>query len=113
MKLKLPWPPNVLSPNSRVHYMVLARYKKAYRRQCALEAMAQGARAIDADRLKVTVLFYPPTRRRIDPDNCIARIKSGFDGLVDVLKVDDSQWKIDFDVAEETGGFVTVEIKHG
>jgi crossover junction endodeoxyribonuclease RusA len=60
--------------------------------------------------LHVTLTFYPPSRRAIDLDNCLARFKAGIDGLVDVLKVDDSKWRITIQKAEEVGGFVKVQI---
>ena len=63
-----------------------------------------------ADRLDVELVFYPPTRRRIDPDNCLARMKAGIDGLVDVLGVDDSRWRIAFSVSDQTGGYVLAKI---
>lgn len=107
-EITLSWPPKGLSPNARQHWAALAKSKKAYRRACALEALAQGVRRIEADRLDVSFVFYPPTRRRIDLDNCIARLKSGIDGLVDVLGVDDSKWNMSFELAETTGGKVVV-----
>lgn len=110
MNLTLPWPPKELSPNARLHHMALHKAKKAYRLECAWQAKAQGATKIEADRLDVEFIFYPPTRRRIDPDNCLARMKAGIDGLVDVLQVDDSRWRITFSVADQVGGMVRVRI---
>lgn len=107
-EITLSWPPVQLSPNSRQHWAALARAKKAYRQACAWEALAQGVRRIDAERLEVAFVFYPPTKRRIDMDNCIARMKAGIDGLADVLGVDDSRWKMSFELAETTGGKVVV-----
>ena len=109
--LIMPWPPASLSPNTRSHWAVLAKAKKKYRSECALQSKAQGARQMDADRLEVSFVFYPPTKRRIDLDNCISRMKSGIDGIVDVLGVDDSRWKMSFEMAESTGGIVRVNIK--
>lgn len=106
----LPWPPTTLSPNARVHWSKLAKAKKAYRQACAYTALEQGARKINAERLHVDIRFHPPSRRRIDPDNCLARMKAGIDGLADVLGVDDSKWKITFSLSEEVGGFVFVKI---
>ncbi len=110
MELTMPWPPTKLSPNARVHWAQLARAKKSYRQACAWTALSQGARPIEAKGLHVTLTFYPPSRRAIDLDNCLARFKAGIDGLVDVLKVDDSKWKITIEKAEEIGGFVKVQI---
>ena len=110
MTIVLPWPSTVLSPNHRGHWAELARAKKAYREACAWQAKVQGARRMEADRLAVSFTFYPPSRRRIDLDNCIARLKSGIDGLADVLGVDDSRWTMTFAMADEVGGMVKVQV---
>ena len=110
MILTMPWPPKELSPNARLHWAQLARAKKKYREACAWTALSQGARKLDDSQLKVSLTFYPPTRRAIDLDNCLARFKAGIDGLVDVLGVDDSKWEITIRKAEEIGGFVRVEV---
>ena len=110
MILTMPWPPKELSPNARLHWAQLARAKKKYREACAWTALSQGARKLDDSKLKVSLTFYPPTRRAIDLDNCLARFKAGIDGLVDVLGVDDSKWEITIRKAEEIGGFVKVEL---
>ena len=110
MNFILPWPPTALSPNSRTHHMALHRAKKQYRAECAWQAKTQGARTLTAPRLHVSFTFYPPSRRRIDLDNCIAWMKSGIDGLADVLGVDDSKWEMSFKFANEIGGMVRVEV---
>ena len=39
-------------------------------------------------------------------------MKAGLDGLADVLQVDDSRWRLSFDVAQgEVGGMVVVQIE--
>ena len=113
MILTMPWPPTALSPNARQHYMALARAKKAYREACAWTAKEQGARRIEADKLHLTLTFYPPTRRAFDLDNALARCKAMLDGLADVLGVDDSRWSLTIQKAEDIGGFVRVEVAHG
>lgn len=111
MTLVMPWPSADLSPNARIHWAVLARAKKAYRETCGWQAKAQGARPIKADRLDVAFTFYPPSKRRIDLDNCIARMKSGIDGIADVVGVDDSKWRMSFEMAQDVGGMVKVTIR--
>lgn len=110
LEIILPWPPKELSPNARLHWATLAKAKKQYRHACAQQMVVQGARRIQAEGLEVEFTFYPPTKRRIDMDNCIARMKSGIDGMADVLGVDDSRWKMGFEMAEVTGGFVKAVI---
>lgn len=110
--ITLPWPPKELSPNARLHWSKLARAKKAYRAVCALQARAQGAKTITAKKLHLSLTFYPPTRRAFDLDNSLARMKSGLDGLADVLGVDDKHWSLSIARAEEIGGMVKVEVSY-
>ena len=90
----------------------MAKAKKAYRAACGWTAKEQGARRIEADKLHVAVTFFPPDRRAYDQDNLIARMKSGFDGLADVLGVDDKHWSLSITRSDEIGGFVRVEVSH-
>ncbi len=113
LQLTLPWPPTALSPNTRQHWSALSRAKKAYRNACAITARQQGAARSEAKKLHVSMVFVPPTRRAYDLDNLLARMKSGLDGLADVLGVDDRHWKLEIDRSDEIGGFVRVEVSHG
>lgn len=65
---------------------------------------------IQADKLHLTLTFYPPTRRAYDLDNALARMKAGLDGLSDVVKVDDKHWALTIQKGESIGGYVSVEI---
>lgn len=109
----LPWPSSRLSPNARVHWAALAKAKRVYREACSWQARLQGITPMSADALHVSITFYAPTRRAYDLDNALARMKSGLDGLADVLGVDDSKWTLTIRKAEEIGGFVRVEITQG
>ena len=109
--ITLPWPPKELSPNARKHFMAHYKAKRAYREACYWQAVEQGARKLDAERLHVHFEFHKPSRRRMDIDGALSRMKSGIDGLADVLCVDDSRWTMSMAFAEEIGGFVRVTIK--
>ena len=111
-RLILPWPPKELSPNFRAHWGALAKAKKAFRARCAWAAREQGACAIQADKLHLSLTFYAPTRRAYDLDNALARMKSGLDGLADVLGVDDKHWGLSITRADTVGGYVQVEVRH-
>lgn len=111
MNIVLPFPPKELSPNQRLHWGKVSRAKKAYREACHLTAREQGAHKLTAERLHVSFTFYPPNRARRDLDGCISRMKSGIDGLADVLGVDDSKWAMSFTLSEEIGGMVRVLIE--
>lgn len=112
LSITLPWPPKELSPNARLHWSKLAKAKKSYRHVCAVQAKVQGAKRIQADKLHLSLTFYPPTRRAFDLDNALARMKSGLDGLADVLEVDDRHWSLSIARADEVGGMVKVEVRH-
>lgn len=112
LQLTLPWPPTALSPNTRQHWSALSRAKKAYRHACAITARQQGAARTEAKKLHVSLVFVPPTRRAYDLDNLLARMKSGLDGLADVLGVDDKHWSLTIAKADEVGGMVRVEVRH-
>jgi crossover junction endodeoxyribonuclease RusA len=109
-RIVLPWPPTGLSPNARNHWAKVAKLKKVYREECAWQAKAQGAKPIKADKLHLTLTFHAPTKRAYDLDNALARMKSGLDGLADVLGVDDSRWALTIQKAETIGGHVVVEV---
>lgn len=111
LRLILPWPPAALSPNGRLHWASKARAVGQYRRACWAQAMEQGARRIEADRLHVALTFVPPDRRRYDLDNLLSRMKAGLDGLAAVLGVDDSRWSLSIERAQPPGGYVQVEVQ--
>ena len=106
----LPWPPKELSPNTRQHHMALHRAKKAYRADCAWQAKDQGMKLVNAETLHVHLTFHKPTKRAMDLDNMLARMKSGLDGLAEVLGVDDSLWTLSLEIAPTVGGMVVVEV---
>ncbi|MCC6851038.1 MAG: endonuclease [Rubrivivax sp.] len=112
LTITLPWPPRSLSPNSRHgHWATLARAKRSYRAACARSARLQGVGATHAEQIALSLVFVPPDRRARDLDNCIASMKSGLDGLADVICVDDSRWTLTAMLdREQIGGFVRVEV---
>jgi len=111
MNFILPWPSSALSPNTRSHWSVLARAKKSYRHACAMTALSQGAKKLTATKLHVTLVFVPPSRRAFDLDGCLSRMKSGLDGLADVLGVDDRHWSLSISKSDEVGGLVRVTVQ--
>lgn len=114
MTFTLPWPPSALSPNARHHWRTHAKAKKSYREACYLTARSQGAQRIEAQSLSVVLHFVPPDRRARDLDNCIASMKSGLDGLADILGVNDNRWTLTTSLdREQIGGFVLVSVSGG
>lgn len=90
--------------------MALYKAKKAYKSACILTAKSQGLKAMGADRLHLHLVFFKPTKRSMDLDNCLGRMKAGLDGLADVLGVDDSKWHLSMEFAPVVGGMVRVTI---
>lgn len=111
IKLMMPWPPTGLSPNARTHWAKLAKLKKQYREACAWTAKEQGAAKLNAGQLHLTLEFVPPSRREYDLDNALAAMKSGLDGLADVIGVDDKHWTLTIRKGDGIGGFVRVEVR--
>lgn len=111
--IELPWPDRRLSPNAREHWSTISRFKKVYRASCKLIGIAGGLRALarSEQAISVHLTFFPPDRRARDWDNMLASMKSGLDGLADAMGVDDSKWKLGFEVSEPTkGGVVLVQV---
>lgn len=93
VSFSLPFPPVELSPDSRKHRAVMARAKKVYRASSRLYCFqALKGRKVQADRVVVTLVFYPPDKRRRDKDNLLARMKAGIDGIADAVGIDDSRF---------------------
>lgn len=114
LEVILPWPPAALSPNARHgHWGSLSRPKRKYRTTCAWLARQAGFARLGADRLRVGLVIVPPDLRHRDLDNVIAALKSGLDGLVDALGVDDSRWALDPAPrwGDGVGGFVKVTVE--
>jgi len=111
----LPWPDKALSPNARQHWASLARAKKAYRARCRAIGGQSGVGLVSgsASAVAVHLAFFAPDRRARDWDNLVASMKSGLDGLADAMGVDDSRWRLSFELDPEPvpGGVVAVSIK--
>lgn len=113
--LILPWPPAVLSPNSRAHWSRRHRASKAYRQTCALLARAARLQVPESARLELRIEFVPPDRRLRDDDNLVAAFKAGRDGLADALGIDDTRFVLRVALSKEVvrGGEVRVTIGEG
>jgi len=101
--ITLPWPPAALSPNMRQHWAKHAKAKKAYRTACGaiLDAYPYQGASLPPDALVgVFMRFHPPSRRRYDWDNLMARMKSGLDGVAQALGVDDAIFRPSMEIGE-------------
>lgn len=116
IEIVLGWPPSELSPNKRLHWSKVAKFKSLYREACwamALEQTRIYKTEVPAGNLHLTLEFVPPDRRSYDRDNLVARMKAGLDGVADALKINDKMFttltaRVD---AERIGGFVRVCIQ--
>ena len=119
MIIHLPYPPKVLSPNSRVHWAQKARVAKMYRAECRLLTRqafgAKGSPRFDEGEIAISITFTPPDRRARDDDNLIASFKSGRDGVADALGINDCRFVTTTRVSRDPvkGGSVQVEISEG
>lgn len=110
MIIDLPWPPRDLHPNARCHWTRRHRATKKAREAAQWLSCSYGP--IEADRLNVTLTFFPPDNRRRDIDGMLSACKALIDGVSDSLEVDDSKWAISIrrgDVVK--GGSVRFEIE--
>lgn len=107
MTVTLPFPPAVLSPNTRSHWAQKYRAFKVYKTECV--AMMLNLRGALKGQRKFTVTFHPPTARRMDLDNAISRFKAGQDALAVISGVDDSEFEMTYRFGEPVrGGAVIV-----
>tara|TARA_R110000868_G_scaffold406516_1_gene687006 strand:- start:1554 stop:1964 length:411 start_codon:yes stop_codon:yes gene_type:complete len=111
--IKMPWPDKSMHPNSRKHRLAVAPIRKKYRSDCAWiarEAKAYFPHMRDLG-LHLRITFHPPDRRVRDIDGMLSAIKSGLDGIADVIGVDDSRWDLTLIRGPVVkGGCVVVEV---
>lgn len=112
MRIDLPWPARVLSPNARVHWAVKSNAVKASRSAAfMLTKEALSGAKFEPLRAVVSMTFHPPDKRRRDLDNAISMLKSGIDGIADALGIDDSRFVLRFQMGDVVkGGRVAVDI---
>lgn len=94
MKITLPIPSKMLSPNARTHRWDRARVTKAHRQRSKVLTL----QAIGLDPTPTfsgyTLAFFWPDKRRRDDDNAQASCKAYRDGIADALGVDDHTLKL-------------------
>lgn len=92
--VRLPWPPSALSPNgAHGHWRAKSSAAKAYKDRCRWCCIEAKMGKLDLDQVEVTVTFHPPSRRRYDLDNALARIKQGLDAVSEAIGIDDGKWR--------------------
>ncbi len=94
-RVQLPWPPSATSPNAsgQGKWRSKADAAKGYKLACWALCEAEKIRPVDAIAVDVLVTFCPPSKRRYDLDNALARAKQGLDAVAEAIAVDDSHWR--------------------
>lgn len=114
--INLPWPPQELNPNKRLHWSRKSRVARHYRNTCCVLAKSaiqlQGNHFAGINKLVFSLEFCPPDKRRRDDDNILSSFKAGRDGVADALGVDDNSFVTSFEVCgpvEDGAVIVTIQ----
>ncbi len=111
--IALSWPDPALSPNARSRtYHKKARYAKLARADAGWATKAAKVPPAPPEGpIALRIVWHPPTRRKIDDDNMVARFKAARDGIADALGVDDNRFAPTYEWGEPVkGGKVIVTI---
>lgn len=113
VRLSLPWPDKLLSPNARAHHFARSRAAaKARKAAWALTLEAMHGQRVAWPKAALVWEFRPPSRRRHDVDNLVAQHKAAQDGIADALGIDDSLFISTYSMGEPVkGGAVQVTVR--
>jgi crossover junction endodeoxyribonuclease RusA len=96
LRIDLGWPAHELSPNARVHPMVLHRFKKAAKNEAgwATKIALPFHWAPQGETVAVHIIAHPkPDGPHPDADNLIASCKAHLDGIAAVLGINDRMFQ--------------------
>lgn len=99
MQLEIPYPYKELSPNARVHHMVLHRKKKSYKN---LVYWLVKDSKLQAD-VNMKIVWHPRTKSA-DLDNFIASFKAGQDGISQAWGLDDVHFNFNYEKGKSVRG---------
>lgn len=108
MIVTYPWMSKELNPNARVHW---AKKNDAFQKyKTAVWALTKEAKLppVQSNRMLLEICFYKPDRMRRDLDNLLSAFKAGLDGISLATGIDDSNFALAIDIADEIGGYVKV-----
>jgi crossover junction endodeoxyribonuclease RusA len=91
--IRLPWPSTKLSPNKsgQGKWREKTQAASSYKWECFAAIKDQKTPSLQSVG-HVAVTFHPPSLRKYDLDNALARIKQGLDAVDDAIGVDDALW---------------------
>ena len=93
MKIELPLPDPILSPNSRPHWAALRKASREAKDLVVCAVLEQGHRTEPLTHATVTVSFVVPNNRRRDKGNLISSAKAYLDGLTLAGLIADDSWQ--------------------
>ena len=94
--IRLSWPSSSLSSNSRDHWAVVRKAKKAYRYEGKIASIESGLHNANHTHAILKFFFYPPDLRHRDAHNVPGMMKSAIDGIADAMGCDDKNFKCRF-----------------
>ncbi len=83
IRITLPLPDRILSPNARCHWATKSRAVKAARATARYEATVAGGACLMLTTARIDIRALHKIARRRDRDNLISSCKAYFDGLAD------------------------------
>ena len=101
-EVKLPWYSKEVSPNTRVHWAVERRAKRQHKELANIYTRnAKVKFDKDKDRVFLYITYCPPSRRRMDLDNCLVSCKAYIDGISEAIQIDDARFSIQMQMSDE------------
>lgn len=93
VRLVLPWPDRLLSPNARAHHFARSRAAKGARKTAwGLTLAALKGWTPPWQAVALHWEFHPKTANRPDDDNAESSCKAYRDGIADALGIDDAKF---------------------
>lgn len=117
MRLQLPLPDKLLSPNKRNHWAVTSKVKAIEREKAHaltlqwLHTSLTGIYGVWGPHLKIT--YHLPGNRKRDADNLLAASKAALDGVADALRINDNLFNpitVERVYGAEKPGYMLVEL---
>jgi crossover junction endodeoxyribonuclease RusA len=110
-KVNLPWPPSILSPNSRSHWAPKSEARKKYRGQCYALARQYRPEFTPDKLINLRITFCQPNKRHRDLDNMLASIKAALDAVAEAWGVNDRRFRLTLEIGPIVKhGAVVVEV---